>query len=224
MNSHSMTSVRSILKPRKSPVQTRSAVTVEALHAATIQVLIKEGLSRCTTTRIAGRAGTSVGSLYQYYPNRDALLASVLDKHLADIAVAVERTCHEYEGEPLSMMASAFVRAFVGAKLRDPGQARALYAVAEERGGAVLAARMRKRIVAAVAAMLESAPEISFDDAELAAAVALGALIGPIQNQLKETISRESEKRLEEELVILVTAYLQAHQSGRRSARRTGSR
>ncbi|MCL8384868.1 TetR family transcriptional regulator [Xanthobacter aminoxidans] len=55
------------LKSRKSPVQTRSAITVETLHLAAIQVLIQEGLSRCTTTRVAERGGLSVGSLYQFY-------------------------------------------------------------------------------------------------------------------------------------------------------------
>ena len=52
-----MSAATAPLKPRKSPIQDRSAATVEALHAATIQVLIREGLGRCTTTRIAARAG-----------------------------------------------------------------------------------------------------------------------------------------------------------------------
>ncbi|MFW0883416.1 TetR/AcrR family transcriptional regulator, partial [Cronobacter dublinensis] len=78
------------LSPRKMPVQRRSVATVEALHTATIQVLVNEGLSRCTTTRVASRAGMSVGSLYQYYPNRDALLSGVLELHLTKIADALD--------------------------------------------------------------------------------------------------------------------------------------
>jgi AcrR family transcriptional regulator len=207
-----MSAVAATLKPRKSPVQARSAVTVEALHAATIQVLIQEGLSRCTTTRIAERAGASVGSLYQYYPNRDALLAAVLEKHLEGIAAAVERTCQEHRGKRLSEMASAFVVTFLAAKLRDPQEAKALYAVAEERGGAALAARMRSRIVTAVAAMLASAPDARFDDPDMVATIALGALVGPVQALLKGHAPAQVRPRLERELVLLVTAYLQAHQ------------
>jgi AcrR family transcriptional regulator len=207
-----MCAIAATLKPRKSPVQARSVVTVETLHIATIQVLIQEGLSRCTTTRIAERAGTSVGSLYQYYPNRDALLAAVLEKHLEGIAVAVEGACQEHRGERLSEMASAFVITFLAAKLRDPEEAKALYAVAEERGGAVLAARMRSRIVAAVAAMLASAPGARFDDPAMIATIALGALVGPVQAVLKERAPAQFRARLERELVLLVTAYLQAHQ------------
>ena len=206
-----MSAVATTLRPRKSPVQARSAVTVEALHAAAIQVLIREGLGRCTTTRIAERAGTSVGSLYQYYPNRDALLAAVLESHLEGIATAVERTCEEHRGKQIAEMASAFVLAFLAAKLRDPDEAKALYAVAEERGGAVLAARMRARIAAAVATMLASAPDARFDDVAVVASIALGALIGPIQTSLKGHIPAEFGVRFERELVLLVTAYLQAY-------------
>jgi AcrR family transcriptional regulator len=77
-----MTHTAPALEARKSPVQARSAATVAALHSAAIQVLTRDGLSRCTTTRIAERAGISVGSIYQYYPNRDALLAAALEGHL----------------------------------------------------------------------------------------------------------------------------------------------
>ncbi|WP_448044289.1 TetR/AcrR family transcriptional regulator [Bradyrhizobium liaoningense] len=210
-----MSAIAATLKPRKSPVQARSAVTVEALHAAAIQVLIHEGLSRCTTTRIAERAGASVGSLYQYYPNRDALLTAVLEKHLEGIAAAVERTCHEHRGKRLSEMAAAFVVTFLATKLRDPEEAKALYAVAEERGGAALAARMRTRIAAAVTTMLASAQDARFDDPAMVATIALGALVGPVQALLQEHAPAELGARcLEGELVLLVTAYFQAHQSG----------
>ncbi|CCJ06887.1 TetR/AcrR family transcriptional regulator [Methylocystis sp. SC2] len=206
-----MNAVAKTLIPRKTPAQARSAATVDTLRMAAIQVLLREGLSRCTTTRIAERAGVSVGSLYQYYPNRDALLAGVLENHLEGVAGAVERACHEHRGQQLSQMGSAFVVAFLAAKLREPEEAKALYAIAEERGGATLAARMRARIVAAVAAMLASAPDAHFDDPAMVAKIALGALVEPVQTLLKEHAPAHFRTRLERELVLLVTAYLQAH-------------
>jgi AcrR family transcriptional regulator len=206
-----MSGASTTLRPRKSPVQARSTATVEALHAAAIQVLIEEGLRRCTTTRIAERAGASVGSLYQYFPNRDALLAWVLETHLDGVADAVERACRDHRGEPTSHMASALVAAFLGAKLRDPAKSKALYAIAEERGGAVLVARMRARIVAAVAAMLTSAPDACFDDPALTSTIALDVLVGPVQTLLEGRAPGDFGARLERELVLLLTAYLQAH-------------
>ena len=69
-------------EPRKTPLQARSTITVEAISEATIQVLLTNGADRLTTTRIAHRAGVSVGTLYQYYPNKQSLLFAVLENHL----------------------------------------------------------------------------------------------------------------------------------------------
>src|SRR4051794_24665457 len=57
------------LEPRKSPVQARSNASVDAILEATVQVLLQVGKERLTTTRVAARAGVSVGTLYQYFPN-----------------------------------------------------------------------------------------------------------------------------------------------------------
>ena len=62
------------LSSRKQPRQTRSTELVDAILDAATQVLAKEGAQRFTTTRVAEKAGTSVGSLYQYFPNKAALL------------------------------------------------------------------------------------------------------------------------------------------------------
>lgn len=59
---------------RKQPIQARSNQLVEAVLDAAIQVLTKEGAQRFTTARVAERAGVSVGSLYQYFPNKAAIL------------------------------------------------------------------------------------------------------------------------------------------------------
>ena len=58
------------LRPRKTPRQARSAATVDAIFEATIQVLLVEGEKGLTTTRIAERAGVSVGTMYQYFPHK----------------------------------------------------------------------------------------------------------------------------------------------------------
>lgn len=215
MNSHSMSAVATTLKPRKSPVQARSAATIDALHVAAIQVLAREGLGRCTTTRIAVRAGMSVGSLYQYYPNRDALLAAVLERHLDRIASAVEKACRDHRGQPVSRMASALVTAFLAEKLRDSRESKALYAVAEGRGGARLVDRIYARMLTAVATMLAGAPDARFDDPAMTAAVALGALVGPVRTLLEGHAPAEYEACLEGQLIVLLTAFFQANELNR---------
>lgn len=198
------------LEPRKSPVQARSAATVEALRIAAVQLLVADGLDRCTTTRIAERAGASVGTLYQYYPNRDALLAAALEEHLDGVAGAVERACRAQTGEGASAMASALVSAFLAAKLHDPSKSRALYGIARERGGPALIARMRTRATTAVAQMLASAPELRFADCSVTAAIAIGVLSGSAQSIMEGTAPQDFGARLEGELIRLLTGYFGA--------------
>jgi AcrR family transcriptional regulator len=207
-----MSTVKATLKPRKSAVQARSVATVEALHTATLQVLTQQGLVRCTTTRVAERAGMSVGSLYQYYPNRDALLAAVLQKHLEWVADAVELACGAHRHLPVAEMASGLVKALVAAKLRDQGVSKALYSISAERGGAELVARINTRIVAVIAAMLETAPDAHFDDPVLTAGISLSAIVGPVRTLLEGNASPAFEAGLEAQTTCLLRAYLQAHQ------------
>lgn len=205
-----MSSTRELLKPRKSPVQARSTATVDSLHAAAIHVLIHEGLNRCTTTRVAERAGASVGSLYQYFPNRDALLAAVLERHLDDVATVVETACQSQHGAPARLMVQTLVRAYLSAKLRDVEESKALYAVAHERGGRRLAVLMRKRIVDAIADMIGTAPDVEVDDPLVIANFVLGAMFGPIHTLLEGLAPMRLAPRFETELVTLLTAYLTA--------------
>jgi len=62
------------ISSRRKPKQARSADLLQAILQAAIQVLAKEGVSRFTTTRVAERAGVSVGSVYQYFPNKASIL------------------------------------------------------------------------------------------------------------------------------------------------------
>jgi len=78
------------VKPRKSPRQARAKATVEAIVEATTQVLLKEGYDRFTTARAAERAGVSVGSLYQYFPNKAALAYAVIDRCCEEFLAAFE--------------------------------------------------------------------------------------------------------------------------------------
>jgi AcrR family transcriptional regulator len=66
---------------------------VDAILEATIQVLLQVGKEPLTTTKVALRAGVSVGTLYQYFPNKSALLQAALTRHLTEVTKAVELAC-----------------------------------------------------------------------------------------------------------------------------------
>jgi len=72
------------LEPRKEPVQQRSRSTIEAVLTAAAQVFEAHGYAAGTTNRIAERAGVSIGTLYQYFPNKESLAVALLERHLAD--------------------------------------------------------------------------------------------------------------------------------------------
>jgi AcrR family transcriptional regulator len=75
-------------RPRKYPKQSRSQILVEAIQIACLQILQKEGSEQLSTQNIADVAGVNIASVYQYFPNKEAVLASVYDKelqHLADL-------------------------------------------------------------------------------------------------------------------------------------------
>ena len=83
-------------EPRKRPQQARSRVLYDALVEATQRLLAAEGVDAVTTARVAELAGVSIGSLYQYFPSREALIAAVIDRkleadlvELAPLAVAL---------------------------------------------------------------------------------------------------------------------------------------
>src|SRR6202042_450728 len=102
--------------PRKSPVQARSTASVDAILKATVQVLLRVGKEKLTTTRVAERAGVSVGTLYQYFPNKSALLRASLRRHMDAIMAEVQRVCVELRGQPVEQMAEELATAFLVVK------------------------------------------------------------------------------------------------------------
>ena len=70
-------------RPRKRPKQSRSLMLVQAIQEACLQILEREGPDQLTTQRIADVAGINIASLYQYFPNKEAVLAEVFDEQVA---------------------------------------------------------------------------------------------------------------------------------------------
>lgn len=77
-------------KPRKSPSQRRSTDTVEAIMEAVVRILRRDGYGGLSTRRVAEVAGVSVGSLYQYFPNRQAIVAELVRRRVAAFIAAAE--------------------------------------------------------------------------------------------------------------------------------------
>jgi AcrR family transcriptional regulator len=202
--------LQSLLEPRKSPVQARSTASVDAILEATIQILLQLGKERLTTTKVALRAGVSVGTLYQYFPNKSALLQAVLKRHLAEVADAVEVVCREQKGKSLRQMATALITAFLQAKMRDAKTSVALYSVSSDVDGAKIAQQMGVRFNKAVVRMLATASEPLTTDPQLVASMLQGAMVGISRRMLESGAPEKQFDTLCQELIFVACAYLDA--------------
>ena len=199
-----------VLEPRKSPVQARSAASVDAILEATIQVLLSEGKERLTTTKVALRAGVSVGTLYQYFPNKSALLQGALRRHMDAVTDAIEVVCNSQKGRTLREMATALITAFLEAKMRDAKTSVALYSVSSDVDGARIVEQMGVRSNKAIVRMLASAGEPLRTDPQLVASMIQGMMVGVSRRILESGAPEKQLEALRGELIFVACAYLDA--------------
>lgn len=109
-----------LTNPRKLASQDRSRATVDALIEATARILVKEGFDKASTNRIAAKAGVSVGSLYQYFPSKEALVAAVIERHNQELMQVVRDTLAEVAGYPVEQAVRKLVAAALEAHRVDP--------------------------------------------------------------------------------------------------------
>ncbi|QPC89584.1 TetR/AcrR family transcriptional regulator [Mesorhizobium sp. INR15] len=109
-----------LTNPRKDASQERSRATVDALVEATARILIREGFDKASTNRIAEEAGVSVGSLYQYYPGKEALVAAVIDRHNREIMQVVRGAFAEVASLPVDRAVRRLVAVAIEAHRIDP--------------------------------------------------------------------------------------------------------
>jgi AcrR family transcriptional regulator len=100
------------ISPRKAPRQERSARLVDAILQAAIRVLEREGATAFTTVRVAERAGVSVGSLYQYFPNKESILFRLQQEEWAVTAQLLERIFGDPRRAAADRLRSAMIAFF----------------------------------------------------------------------------------------------------------------
>jgi AcrR family transcriptional regulator len=195
-------------RPRKIPVQSRSEATVEAIYEGAIQVLVAAGPRNLTTTRVAKRAGVSVGTLYQYFANIDGLMAAILEHHLGRVIDAVVAVCAKQCGQPLHAMVHALTDGFIDAKSERLEVTKALYAIAYDLKGYELIERMSGRSVTAIRNMLTTAPDAVIEAPDQAAAVIHAAMTGAVQIALRTSGKSVDLVELRHHMRHLVMGYL----------------
>jgi AcrR family transcriptional regulator len=195
--------------PRKPPRQQRSRETVRAILEAAARVFEEDGVAGATTDRIAERAGVSIGSLYQYFPSKAAILATLGRCHLLAGWQALEPALAALDaGAPLAEALPALVHAAVAG---NAGRARLHRTLFEEspldRELVRVALAARAEACARVARAVAAQPEPPADPA-LAARLAFDAVLSLAHGFALDPHAGGDLAAREREIVRLVAAYL----------------
>jgi AcrR family transcriptional regulator len=199
------------LTPRKKPRQQRAQETVSAILEAAAQVFADAGYAEGTTNRIAERAGVSVGSLYQYFPNKNALLVALVDREVEDgihrMAEWVRRAQSAEEG--LRPLLAAFVGSMVELHRGNPELHRLLFEEAShppELHECVL--RLEETLAHGWVSILRRRPEVTVPDADTAAHFLVQTSEALTHRFVMNGLHELSADRFSDELTRLLHRYL----------------
>ncbi|AGU53548.1 transcriptional regulator, TetR family [Variovorax paradoxus B4] len=201
-----------VTRPRKIAVQERSRATVDNLIEATARILVKEGFDRASTNRIAEVAGVSIGSLYQYFPSKEALVAAVIERHQQQIMQMVRSELAQVRAQPLDQAIRRFVAVAVAAHRLDPRLHRVLAEQIPRVGKLEKLETFSRENFSLFRAYLEAArDELGVDDLELASFVCVTTIEALTHNAVlhhAKALTGDRMDALIDEGARLVTGYL----------------
>ncbi len=198
-------------EPRKQPVQPRAAETRDRILTAATRIFSRHGYSAGTTNRIAEEAGVSVGSLYQYFPNKDAILVALVRRHATEGFATIVDVLADPRLLPPTLEAriAVFVDAAIANHSGDPRLHQVLFEEAP-RPPAVLAELHagEELIVKAAAALLAAEPRVTTTDPELAARMVVTGIESYVHRFVATRNPKVALDTFRDELVALLVAYL----------------
>ena len=196
------------LEPRRKPSQVRAELTRERILTAAAHVFGEHGYAAGTTNRIAERAGISIGSLYQYFPNKDAILAELLLRHLDDGAAVTAKIQAGRLPGPIDEVFRVFVRGAIESHLDEPRLLRVLLEQAP-RSQHLLEKmeRLKQSLVTYLRELLDGHPEVRVTDTETAARLIV-TTVELVVHQLVADHEPVDVERLEDEMVAMLTRYV----------------
>jgi AcrR family transcriptional regulator len=187
-------------------------LTVDALLEATARVLTKEGFDRASTNKIAAMAGVSIGSLYQYFPSKEALVAAVIDRHMRDMLQVVRDALIKVAARPIEVAARELVSIMLDAHRVDPKLHRVLVEQVPRAGRLENIEAIERETYALVRGYLEAhRAELDVADPDLAAFVcvtAVEALTHAVVVRRPEILTDEKAKKLVDDVTRLIVRYL----------------
>ncbi|WP_211222750.1 TetR/AcrR family transcriptional regulator [Paludibacterium yongneupense] len=188
------------------PVQSRSRATFEAIIHAATYILTESGWESLTTNAIAERAGVNIGSLYQYFPNKEAVIAELQRRHVETVQTELSKAL---TGLPQQPSLRAAIGQLIEMIIREHRVAPALHrAIEDELPRAARSVQtendgMRQRFLAELKPLMKNVPDPEMSITLLS--VAIHALIHHAAAERPEWLE---QPRLKDELVVMVENYL----------------
>lgn len=203
---------RPLTKPRKHATQQRSRATVDALVEATARLLAREGFEKATTNRIADVAGVSIGSLYQYFPSKEALVAAVMVRESEETMRVVRDAIADVATLSLEEAVRRLVAVAIEAHQVDPNLHRVLSEEIPRTGSLEGVQAFNREIYTLFRRYMEShGAEIRRIDPEVAAFVCVTSIEAIAHTAVlhhHERVTGEGTKTLIDEATHLIVGYL----------------
>jgi AcrR family transcriptional regulator len=194
---------------RKEPSQARSRSMVATIVQATTRVLLKEGYEACTTNRVAEAAGVSIGSVYQYFPNKEALVVAVMERYQAGLHEALVARLAELADADLETAVRGMVSALLEVPLLQPRLYRVLLEQVPRIGALKRLHELHGQYVPLVEAWLEAhRAEVGVSSPSVAAWVLVASVEGVLARAMLERPGWVELGILEEQVTRLVLNYL----------------
>jgi AcrR family transcriptional regulator len=198
------------LAPRKTAKQARAQATVDAIVEAAAQVFESLGYATATTNRIAERAGVSIGSLYQYFPNKDAILVALARRHLEQgMTMLAPQLQRLGEGEAWDAVLPDVVDAMVAMHAVAPMLHRCLFEetrLPKELQDELEA--LEDALVDVTAQALAADPTRASGDTRLAARIVVNAIEGLTHRLVLRPLPGVDSEQVAQEITALVRAYV----------------
>lgn len=194
------------IRRRKAPTQARAVATVDALLLATAELIETRGYAQLTTNHIAQRAGVSIGSLYQYFPSKEALCHALAERHFQRHTQRYLNLLEQLADAPVEQQVRELVRLNFVVAREDPGVARGLYAELSRFNGHDPLLKMREAVTAALTERYSSLPvpwkRQHPDKIAFIITVASSALVGEAVARRPEWLEDEAYIELATEMVL----------------------
>jgi AcrR family transcriptional regulator len=210
VDSHSLMARLAGISRRKQPLQARSRKTVEAILTATSRVLVREGYEATTTTRVAEVAGVSIGSLYQYFPSKESLVAALVEAHIAKILELLAAATADLPDAPLHEAVRVFIRTVLLAHAVDPKLHAVLTQHFPQVEGFAKVRQLNRHAQALVLAYLEQhRRRLRPKNLELATFILVHCVQAVVSAVVLERPGALDDEALVDELALLVVRFLQ---------------